>query len=371
MDAIADNLTEQRRLMQAEERRTRLRWILMGGGVLVAVVLGLWYYLASGRYTSTDDAAVMAAQATISSNVPGRVVEVAVRDNQLVHKGDVLFRLDERPFQIAVEEAQAKLAAARMQIVAGKATYRREVATLTANKDTLAYQQHEFERQQRLLQSGISSRAQFEQVQHAVEMAQSNLASAEQQVSSVLTMLGGNLDLPVDAHPVVLQAQASLDKAKLDESYTVIVAPDDGIVAKVEQLQVGDYISAAAPLFTLVSASNIWIEANFKEDDLTYMRPGQTAKVSIDAYPSHGCNAHVTSLSPGTGSQFSMLPPENATGNWVKVVQRVPVRLQLDDNCELGGAMPLHSGLSAEVTVDTEHHRTLLGGSGKSVASRE
>jgi membrane fusion protein (multidrug efflux system) len=370
MDAIADNLTEQRRQLRAEERRTRLRWILMGGGVPLALIIAVWYYLVSGRYASTDDAAVMAAQATISSNVPGRVVEVDVRDNERVHKGDVLFRLDERPFQIAVEEAQAKLAAARMQIIAGKATYRRELASLTANTDTLAYQQHEFERQQRLLQSGISSRAQFEQVQHAVEMAQSNLASAQQQVSSVLAMLGGNVDLPVDAHPVVLQAQASLDKAKLDESYTVIVAPDEGVVAKVEQLQVGDYINAAAPLFTLVSSRDVWIEANFKEDDLTYMRPGQSAKVSIDAYPSHACKAHVTSLSPGTGSQFSVLPPENATGNWVKVVQRVPVRLQLDDNCELGDTIPLHSGLSAEVTVDTEHHRSLFGGVAKSVASR-
>jgi membrane fusion protein, multidrug efflux system len=371
MDALADNLTEQRHLLQAEERRVRLRWILMGGGVLLVLIIGVWYYLASGRYVSTDDSAVMAAQATISSNVPGRVVELAVHDNQLVHRGDVLFRLDERPFQISVEEAQAKLAASRMQIIAGKASYRRELESLTANKDTLTYQQHEFERQQRLLQSGISSRQQFEQVQHAVEMAQSNLASAEQQVSSVLAMLGGTPDLPVDAHPVVMQAQATLDKAKLDESYTVIVAPDDGVVAKVEQLQVGDYINAAAPLFTLVSSRDTWIEANFKEDELTYMRPGQSAEVSIDAYPSHACKAHVTSMSPGTGSQFSMLPPENATGNWVKVVQRVPVRLQLDHDCELGGSMPLHAGLSAEVKVDTEHRRTLFGPSSKSVARRE
>jgi membrane fusion protein (multidrug efflux system) len=371
MDAVANNLTEQRRTLQEEHNRVRLRWILMGGGVLVALVLGLWYYLTSGRYVSTDDSAIQAAQSTISSNVPGRVVELAVHDNQLVHKGDVLFRIDERPFQIAVEEAQAKLASARMQIAAAKATYRRELSNQTADTDTLTYQQHEFERQQRLLQSGISSRAQFEQVQHAVEMAQSQLASARQQVGSVLAMLGGNPDLPLDAHPAVMQAQAALDKAKLDESYTVIVAPDDGVVAKVEQLQVGDYINAAAPLFTLVSSRDIWVEANFKEDELTYMRPGQSASVSIDAYPSNRCKAHVTSLSPGTGSQFSLLPPENATGNWVKVVQRVPVRLQLDDSCGLGSGLPLHAGLSAEVEVDTQHHRSLFGGSSKAVAQRE
>jgi membrane fusion protein (multidrug efflux system) len=370
MDAVANNLTEERRALLAEERLVRWRRILMVGGVVLALVLGLWYYLASGRYVSTDDAAVMAAQATISSNVPGRVVELDVRDNQLVHKGDVLFRLDERPFQIAVEEAQAKLAAARMQIAANKASYRRELANLAADRDTLAYQEHELERQQRLLQSGISSRAQFEQVQHAVELARSQLASAQQQVDSVLAMLGGNPDLPVDAHPLVMQAQAALDKAKLDESYTVVVAPDDGTVAKVEQLQVGDYINAAAPLFSLVSSRDTWIEANFKEDDLAHMRPGQSAEVSIDAYPSHRFKAHVTSLSPGTGSQFSLLPPENATGNWVKVVQRVPVRLQLDRD-EFAAGLPLHAGLSAEVTVDTEHHRTLFGRLPKSVANAE
>ena len=368
MDAVANNLTEEQRVLQAEERLVRWRRILMVGGVVLALVLGLWYYLASGRYVSTDDAAVMAAQATISSNVPGRVVELDVHDNQLVHKGDVLFRLDERPFQIAVEEAQAKLAAARMQITANKASYRRELANLAAERDTLAYQEHELERQQRLLQSGISSRAQFEQVQHAAELARSQLASAQQQVDSVLAMLGGNPDLPVDAHPLVMQAQATLDKAKLDESYTVVVAPDDGTVAKVEQLQVGDYINAAAPLFSLVSSRDTWIEANFKEDDMTYMRAGQPAEVRVDAFPGRRFKARVTSLSPGTGAQFSLLPPENATGNWVKVVQRVPVRLQLlnaDDGVSLA------AGMSAEVTVDTGHHRSLFGHSERTVSAPE
>jgi membrane fusion protein (multidrug efflux system) len=230
LDAVANDLTGKGGILRTEERRERLRWILMGGGVLLAVIVALWYYLTSGRYVSTDDSAVMAAQSTISANVPGQVVELDVRDNQRVHRGDVLFRLDERPFQIAVEESQAKLAGARLQIVANKASYRRELANLRASGDTLAYQQHELERQQRLLQSGISSHAQFEQVQHAVELAQSQLSSAEQQVGSVLAMLGGNPDLPVDAHPLVMQAQAELDRAKLNQSYTVVVAPDDGVV---------------------------------------------------------------------------------------------------------------------------------------------
>jgi membrane fusion protein, multidrug efflux system len=181
-------------------------------------------------------------------------------------------------------------------------------------------------------------------------------------------LLGGNPELPIDQHPVVQEAQAALDRANLDLSYTVIRAPDDGIAAKVEQLQVGDYITAAAPVFTLISSRDVWIEANFKEDELTYMRPGQSAEVRIDAYPGRRFKAVVSSLSPGTGAQFSLLPPENATGNWVKVVQRVPVRLQMDD-AALEGVM-LHAGLSVDVTVDTGHRRHLFGYSAGAVAQR-
>ncbi|HEY4975108.1 MAG TPA: HlyD family secretion protein, partial [Steroidobacteraceae bacterium] len=204
---------------------------------------------------------------------------------------------------------------------------------------------------------------------HAVQLAQSQLNAAQQQAGSVLAMLGGNPELPLDAHPVVMQAQAALDRANLDLSYTVIHAPDDGVVARVEQLQVGDYINAATPVFGLVSSRDIWVEANFKEDDLTYMRAGQSAEIRIDAYPGRHFKARVASLSPGTGAQFSLLPPENATGNWVKVVQRVPVRLQLDA-AEFGETAPLHAGLSAEVTVDTEHHRSLFAHPGKQLAQR-
>jgi membrane fusion protein (multidrug efflux system) len=369
MDAKVDEPTGVSAELQPVSRALSLRWMLMGGGVLLAIVAGLWYYLASGRYVSTDDSSVQAAQATISANVPGRVIELAVHDNQNVRRDDVLFRLDDRLYRIAVEEAQAKLASARMQINAAKATYRHQLSEQAAARDTLAYQQHEYQRQQRLLQSGISSRAQFEQVQHAVQLAQSQLNSAQQQAGSVLAMLGGNPELPLDQHPLVMQAQAALDRANLDLSYTVIRAPDDGVVARVEQLQVGDYINAATPVFGLVSSRDVWVEANFKEDDLTYMRAGQSAQVRIDAYPGRRFSAQVASLSPGTGAQFSLLPPENATGNWVKVVQRVPVRLQLEP-AEFGDTTPLHAGLSAEVTVDTQHRRGLFGHAGKQLAQR-
>lgn len=360
--AVEQSAARQDAASAAQRRRARLRWGLMGGGVLVALVVAVGYYLYSGRYVSTDDSSVMAAQTTISANIGGRVVEVDVHDNQFVHRGDVLFRLDERPLRIAVEEAQAKLGAARLQIGAAKASYAHALDEIAAARDTLAYQQREFARQQRLVHSGISSQAQYEQAEHALQLAQTQLASAQQQAGTYLALLGGNPRLPVDQHPLVLEAQAALDRANLQLSYATIHAPSDGIVTKVEQLQIGDYINAATPVFSLISSHDVWIEANFKEDQLTYMRPGQPAEVSIDAFPGRRFRARVASLSPGTGAEFSLLPPENATGNWVKVVQRVPVRLQLQ-GADQGGLPPdaRLSGLSADVTVDTGHHRSLFG----------
>lgn len=353
---------------QMKRRRARLRWSLMLGGVLVAAIGGLIYYLLSGRFVSTDDSSVQAAQTVISANVSGRVVELDVHDNQSVARGAILFRIDDQPFRIALEDAETKLATARMQIAAAKATYRQQLATAAAAHGTLAYQQHEFERQQHLLQSGISSRAQFEQSQHARDLALSQLNSAEQQADAVLAMLGGKPDQPINQHPVVQGAQAAVDKANMELSYTVIRAPDDGIAARVEQLQVGDYISTATPVFSLISSHDEWVEANFKEDDLTHMRPGQPADVRVDAYPGRRFRATVASLSPGTGAQFSILPPENATGNWVKVVQRVPVRLQLNE-ADLHGVV-LQAGLSVNVSVDTGYQRHLFGSDSAAVAQR-
>jgi membrane fusion protein (multidrug efflux system) len=341
-----------------ERRAAQRRW-LIGGGVAATIAgLALFYFL-TGRYESTDDASLQAAQASISANVAGRVVAIEVHDNQRVRRGDVLFRLDDQPYRIAVAEAAAKLAAARLQIGAAEVTYRQKLADVAAADSTVKYRQEEFVRQEGLVASGISSRSQFEQAQHGIEQARAQLASAQQQSESVLALLGGDPKLPVDLHPSVQQAQAALDKAKLDLSYTVVRAPDDGVVAKVEQLQVGDYINAAMPVFTLISTRDVWIEANFKEDQLAYMRPGQSADVALDAVAGRALKARIVSLSPGTGSQFSALPPENATGNWVKVVQRLPVRLQFDPSLDVSD-LPLRAGLSATVTVDTRHRRRLF-----------
>jgi membrane fusion protein, multidrug efflux system len=343
--------------------RQRVRLPLMLLGPLVVLLGGAYWFLTTGRYVSTDDAYVDAARIAISNDVSGRVVEVDVRDNELVKAGQVLFKLDQRPFIIAVEEAKAQLAAVRLQVESMKATYQQKKADAAANEATLVYQQRDLERQQRLLTSGAASQAQYDQSNHAYKIAREQLVSKEQDVASTLASLGGDPDIPVAQHPMVQHAQSALDRAELNLSYTVVRAPEDGIVTKVDQLQPGDWVqgvdTGAPPtsLFYLVSTKRVWVTADFKETELTHMRPGQPATIEIDTYPDHVFPARVQSLSPGTGLTFSLLPAENATGNWVKVVQRLPVRLAIEN---FNPNAPLHAGLSAVVEVDTGYRRPWL-----------
>jgi len=333
------------------QRAKRLRRPIMIGGVVIILAVAGYIYFTGGRYESTDDAYVNAARVAISTNVPGRVVELNVHDNQRVRRGDVLFKLDERPFQLKVNEAQAKLNNARLQVDALKATYKQKQSELRSAEDTLAYEKRESERQSRLLSSGISSQAQVDRAIHARDAAAQSVAAAQQQIASTVANLGGDPNIDPDKHPSVQQARAELDRAELDLSYTTIAAPDDGVVTQVEKLQVGDYVNAASPVFALVATHDLWIEANFKEVQLSKMREGQPATVKIDTYGDRTFKAHIASLSPGTGAQFSVLPAQNATGNWVKVVQRLAVRVEIDD---ADREHPLFAGLSANVKVDTE-----------------
>ena len=355
---------DEPRMAPARTWRTRLGRALRGKGRFVAMLIvplaillgGAYVYLFGGRYVSTDDAYVKADRITVSADVGGRVVEIAVHDNEFVKAGQLLFRLDDRNYKIAVERAEAQLSDAKLRIEGLRATYRQKQADLKAAQDTLAYQQREFERQQQLLASHVNSQAQYDAARHAFDTARQQVASVQQQIANVLASLGGDPDIPTEQHPVVLEAQAQLDQAKLDLSHTVVTAPTDGIVSHVDQLQVGNYLNAATTAFALVSTNRVWVEANFKETDLTHMKPGQEATIDIDSYPDTTFQAKVTSISPGTGAEFSVLPAQNATGNWVKVVQRVPVRLLIEN---ADPAHPLRMGMSANVEVDTKHRRSL------------
>ncbi len=329
--------------------RERLRRPLLWGVPAIVIAGAVYIYLTSGRYQSTDDAYLRAAQVQISADVSGRVVQVDVHDNERVKQGQVLFRLDPRRLRIAVAAARSRLAAARLAVRALEADYRADLAALNSAKSRQAYARRELLRRERLLKIGVSSTSQFDRARLAVQQAQAAVSAAQQQIEAVLARLGGNPALPVRQHPQVAEAQAMLDHALLELSYTTVRAPTDGIVTEVDHLQVGGYLPLATPAFVLVSTHDVWIEADYKENQLTHIRTGDKATVSIDAYPDQTFHAIVSSITPGTGAQFSVLPPQNATGNWVKVVQRLDVRLRL-----VGRMPPVRSGLSASVTIDTQ-----------------
>jgi membrane fusion protein, multidrug efflux system len=317
------------RFWQGHAHRWRLP-LLLFGPVAVLAVAG-WLYLSGGRYVSTDDSYVQADKIQISADVPGRVVAVEVKDNQMVHKGDVLFRLDDRQYRIAVEHAKARLESARWQV--------KEAL------DNLAYRQREYDRQQKLFADHVTSQARLDEARNALDVARQQAAGVP---------AGDTSAAAVDRNPLVQGAQAQLDQAELDLAHTVVYAPANGIVTRVASLPVGQYLNAAAPGFALIATDNVWIEANFKETDLTHMLPGDEATVYVDTYPGKTFKARVQSIGPGTGSEFSVLPPQNATGNWVKVVQRLPVRLVIENP---DPDRPLRAGMSADVEVDTGYSR--------------
>ena len=351
--------TPPRRRAALRERGSAWRLPLLIVAPVVLIALALFMYLSGGRYAATDDAYIQSARATVASNVPGQVVEIDVHENQFVHAGDVLFRLDPRPFDVAVEQSTAELSTARQNVQASQASYQQRAAEVQAAQSALMYAQKELARQTAMAASGVSSQSQLDAAAQAVANDKAQLASAQQQQANILAGLGGQANGALGQNASVRTAQAALDRARLNQTYGVVRALQDGIVTKVEQLQVGDFVNAGQALFTL-AAPRLWVEANFKEDQLAYMRPGQPATVKIDAYPDRAYALHVASLSPGTGNSFSLLPAENATGNWVKVVQRLPVRLVFDEDTS-SLRVPLAAGLSAKVTVDTAHRRTLFG----------
>jgi membrane fusion protein (multidrug efflux system) len=324
----------------------------MAGGPLVILAVLAWYLLTLGRFQTTDNAFVQVAKTPVAPSISGRVVEIFVRENQAVKKGQVLFRLDARDAQASLSAAEAELANAEQMVAQQRAAYGREQANVAAARETLRYAEAEAMRQAGLAAAGAGSVQVADQARHTARLAREHLRAAEQAAAGALAVLGGDPQAGSRA-AAVLQARAQLERARLNTSYTEVLAPSDGVVARVDQLPVGAYLNASQAAFWLL-AGRPWVEANYKEDQIARMRVGQPVEIDIEAYPQDKLKGRVASFAPGTGQAFSALPAQNATGNWVKVTQRLPVRIEFD---QPPPDMAARAGLSATVKVDVRSSR--------------
>jgi membrane fusion protein (multidrug efflux system) len=361
-EAKQESHSESRKIVELpvaprrRDRRKLIRLSLLVLGPLVALGVAAEMYLTGGRYVETDNAYVRAPIMNIAPDVPGTVAEVAVHENQHVEKGALLFSLDQVRFRIALDGAKAQLGMVHNDLTALQATYRQNLSAIDQAKSSLDYAQATFDRQLNLQKHGVAAQATLDQARRDLDTAQEQLRGAQRAADATLSQLGGNATGSVDEHPRVLEAKSAIDKAQRDLDHATILAPWAGTVANVENLRSGAYVAAGQAALSLVASNDLWVEANPKETDLTHLKVGDTATITVDAYPSFTWKAKVTSLSPATGAEFSVLPPQNASGNWVKVVQRVPVKLMLE---ETPGAPQLTSGMSVDVSIDTGHSRSL------------
>ncbi len=323
--------------------RPRRRWALIVAGPVVILLVAAYLYLTSGRVQETDNAYVQIAKTPVSATIPGRVSAVYVRENQLVRAGTPLFQLDVKTYQATHDYARAQLAQATVEVSALRSRYEQQQARATAAQERMNYTTREAARQQAMAAAGVSSRQQADAAAQAVRVASEELTIAREE----LRHLKEELSLGTE-HPKILAARAELAHADIGVGSTLVRAPADGIVTRVVQLQPGAYINASQTLFWLLTGKP-WIEANFKEDQLGKMRVGQPVEIKVDAYTGEALSGHVTSFSPGTGAVFSAIPAQNATGNWVKVTQRLPVRIDFD---RVPPEMASRAGLSARVKVD-------------------
>lgn len=349
--------------------RALLRRALMIGGVAIVAVVSLTLWLTGGRYVGTDDAYVHAAQLTVSTDVSGLVSEVDVKEGQHVKAGQVLFRIDPTQFRISVDNAKSNLEQTRLTILSMREDYQRMLREIAAQQSQVRLDQLTADRYAALLRASSISQMTADQARFALATAQNTLAALQDAAQVQLAKLGGSIDVPIETLPQYRAAKAQLDEAQRQLDHSVVRAPFDGTVTAVDSLQRGTLvISAMSALAStgavgLVSDHNIWVEANMKETDLTHVHRGDPVDLTIDTYPDHRWRGEVDSISPATGSDFSVLPAENTSGNWVKVTQRVTVRIKLDPK---PGDPPLRAGMSTIVNIDTGHRRwyRLLFGNG-------
>lgn len=357
MNMEAPITSEDENAVTVRSKSRRIRRVLMLAAPVAVATGALYFYLTGGRYESTENASLQSGMVAVSPSVAGKVISIEVSENQRVRAGDVLFRIGSDSFSAAVAQAEAELADARTDIASTRADYQEALSQVSAAEARYAYAQSEVARQGSLAKEGISSRQQLDSAVTDARTARDTIAAARAKAESLRAALAGNIDGSSDQLPKVRKAASALQRARISLGDTVVRAPVDGVVTRVNQLQVGNYVQPGRPVFMLTGLK-YWIQANFKENQLRYMRAGQPAEITVDAFPDRKIKGHVESFSPGTGSSFSILPAENATGNWVKVVQRLPVQIALD---EVPADLPLSAGLSVEIEVDTGHQRRLFG----------
>ena len=337
-------------------RRRAKRLVLLVVIPLIAAAGVAFAYLKGGRYVDTDNAYVKADKVPVSADVSGTIEEVFVQQNQKVAAGQPLFRIDPASFRVAVDQDEAKLSQVRTDLAALKASYREKQAEIALAKTKYAFAQRELKRQADLVKKHFVSASKFDDATQAADLAAQQIAAQELDLKRVAETLGGNANAPIERHPSYRAASAALEQAKLNLARTLVRASLPGTVSSPPKP--GQYAAAGGAVMALVVSGRVWVEANFTETDLTYVRPGETVSVTVDTYPGVSWKGSVESLSPATGAEFSVIPAQNATGNWVKITQRVPVRIKLD---AAPGAPQLRAGLSAEVEIDTRHRRSLLG----------
>lgn len=332
-------------------RSTLRRLLLISVPVVVAAVAG-YFYILGGRFVATENAYINADMVQISAQVDGPITRIAVNENEPVLRGALLFQVDPAPYRIALRQAQARLQQARSDIETLKASYRQAQEKLKLANLNAAYAEREYQRQLALARRHVTSQAQRDRYRHERDVAKEQVAALRQELARIRASLNGDPDIPVTQHPRYQEAEAARDAAALDLQRTWVHAPFDGVVAKVPNL--GAPVTVGKPVMSLIAERGVWIVANFKETALTHVRPGQPVAIEVDTYPSHQWHGHVQSIAQATGSEFSLLPPQNASGNWVKVVQRIPVRIAIDHQPD---DPPLRAGMSVTTEIDTGYHR--------------
>jgi membrane fusion protein (multidrug efflux system) len=339
----------------AGPRKSRLRQIMFAL-LPLALIAGGYFYVSGGAVMSTDNAYVQADMVGVSTDVSGIVKQVLVHDNQNVAKGEVLFKLDPEPFQLALDRANAQVGNTRNDLVAMQTSYRNMEAQVEQAQKDLDFNTVNFQRQEQLIANNFTPKATYDAARNTLQNSQQKLASLKAQLAGIAANLNGNPDAPIEDHPKYKDAVAARDEAARQLAHTVVHAPFAGIVTNVPSLQPGQYLTAATTGFNIVSTDHVWVEASPKETELTYVRPGQKVAIEVDTYPGLRWVGTVDSISPASASSFSLLPAENTSGNWVKVVQRIPMRISVDN---VPGKPPLRVGMSVEVDVDTGHKRGL------------